>query len=147
HLRFDGQRSIFLTDKDFRTEYAHRLFGLAGLPEARTRWVDLYLNDEPKLQRLEIEPYSDATLKRFYGQESEGLGHIAPKSTGDLFEAGGKAMTGLPADGTLLLSTNFFRAGATPLERYQRAYPAKNHEHGHGAFQSMIEGMWSARGD
>ena len=86
-------------------------------------------------------------MQRFHEMESKRRGLIGPEKAGDLFEAGGKAMTGLPADGTLLVSTNLLRAGATTLERYERAYPAKNHKHGHAALQSMIEGMWAARGD
>ncbi|MCI0538561.1 MAG: CotH kinase family protein [Verrucomicrobiales bacterium] len=120
------------------------LYGLAGLPEALTRWVDVYLNDEPKLTRLEVVPYNDPTLEQFLRNQRE-IEDFSPAQPGDLFEAGGKAMTGLPADGRLL--DNFLHAAATMRGRYERAYPAKNHQRGHAAFQQMIEGMWAARGD
>lgn len=152
--RFLGQDSLFITDKDYRTETGHALTRAAGLPSSRTRWVDLYFNENPRLVRLEQEEQNQQLLER-WESEQERLHGAVPGGFGSLFYkamgVGNPAGVGPfgPGNGTLLpprIHPVTKKVFWTSLQRYENTYGLQNQSwRGSTEFQSMIESMWKAR--
>lgn len=151
---FDGQDSIFITDKDYRTQTGHAIFRAAGLPTSLTRWVDLYFNENAKLQRLEQEEYNQQMLDRWVKEQAR-LGNDASADANSVFYksmgVGGLPGEGPfgPADGQLLppvtnppTKTVYW----TPLQRYEQNYGIQNQAwRGHLELKHLIDSMWAAR--
>ena len=95
---FLGEReSLFITDKGDEHRVGSQFYDAADFPAWRCRYVDLYLNNNGVLQRLEQEEMDDTTYRRwdleqaakYPGRGTEGLGGIF-KATGVIpFESGG----------------------------------------------------------
>ena len=152
--RFLGQDSLFITDKDYRTETGHALTRAAGLPSSKTRWVDLYFNENPRLVRLEQEEQNQQLLER-WESEQERLHGAIPGGGGSLFfkamgvgNPAGEGPFG-PGNGTLLpprIHPATKKVFWTSLQRYEHTYGLQNQSwRGSTEFQSMIESMWKAR--
>jgi hypothetical protein len=145
YANFNNQTAIFVTDKDYQTEAGHALFRAAGVPTSLTRWVDLYLNSNARLLRLEQEENDDRMLERVQ-EEQERLnpGSIG-LDVGDVFKCVGTA-EGPYGNG------NGQQLAARPpwwtaLQRYEWTFALQDHGwRGHTQFKEMIDQMWAARG-
>ncbi len=148
--RFEDQDAVFLTDKDEATVAGHAMFRAAGLPNSRTRWVDLYMNSDLKRVRLEEEECNEDLLEKFYRARHE-LDPSQPlELPGDLFKAQGFDGGGSEGpygriDGRQLepLPPHW-----TDLQRYEWNYNSQNHPwRGHSHVKELIDAMWATRGD
>lgn len=139
---FNEQRSLLVTGKNSKTADGHAIFREVGLPTARTRWVDLYMNSDPKLVRLELEEYDESMLKRFRDEQCRLHPDRPVEEPGDLFKAVGDFSTAGPygpADGKQLpprvSSTVVFWSS---LQRYEWSYALQDHKwRGHTEFKDM----------
>ncbi|MBI2949911.1 MAG: lamin tail domain-containing protein [Verrucomicrobia bacterium] len=145
YAQFNNQTAFFVTDKDYQTEAGHALFRAAGIPTSRTRWVDLYLNNNARLLRLEQEENDDRMLERVQ-QEQERLhpGTIG-LDVGEVYKCVGTA-EGPYGDGNgrqLAARLPWW----TALQRYEWTFALQDHGwRGHTQFKDMIDKMWAARG-
>ncbi len=146
-----GQQTLLVTEKGNDNVAAYGLFRAAGLPASVTRWVDLYVNNNGRLTRLQLEDYTEEMLKRYHGEQAA-LNPGAPeekpgelyKSMGVIDPPAGEGPYGR-GDGSLLPARLPYW---TPLARYEWTYPIQDHDWKGGTFfQNLIEGMWQARGD
>ncbi|MFM7103471.1 MAG: lamin tail domain-containing protein [Verrucomicrobiota bacterium] len=155
---FEGRESVFLTDKDYRTEAGHQIFRLAGLPTSETRWVDLYLNADARLVRLQQDEYDGALLERYHAARADP--GADPEPPGELYKSQGVLNT----DGGAFATSNGegpYSAGSgirllprlagthvswPSLDRYAATYTLQNHSwRSHHALQALIDGLWLAR--
>lgn len=146
---FQGTDSIFETDKGDDFFVGHNLFINAGLPVSKVRYVDLYLNNGARLQRLEqgefngdmLDAYHRAQRDLYPGSDLEPSGEIY-KSVGvisPLFE--GPYGHG---DGRLEGRPGFW----SDVQMYDWTYSLQVHGwKGPRNFKQMLDGLWAARGD
>jgi hypothetical protein len=146
---FQGTDSVFETDKGDDFFVGHNLFINAGFPVSKVRYVDLYLNNGARLQRLEQGEFNGDMLDEFHraqramnpGSELEPSGEIY-KSVGvisPVFE--GPYGHG---DGRIEGRPGFW----TDLQMYDWTYSQQNHGwKGPREIKRMIDGLWAARGD
>jgi len=147
YRRFDGRDAVLLSDKDATTQAGHAIFREVGLPIPLTLWIDLYLNKQAVLPRLQMDLYDEQTFERYYREQvSQGL-LPATSNPGSLYKAEGvfEASRGPygPADGTRLPArgTNW-----TALQRYQYTYGSQFPEWiGHLPLTNLINDLWVAR--
>src|SRR5262249_43936601 len=66
---FEGRSGIFETDKRDYFIAGHGLFEAAGLPTSRLRHVDVYLNGNAVLDRLEQEENDNFMLERYHAEQ------------------------------------------------------------------------------
>ena len=152
---FRDHDSVFLTDKDFATTSGHLLFRLAGLPTSTTQTIDLRLNRNRPLLRLEQEEYNQCLLERYYREMPVRSPERAILPTGALFKSVGnldgqaEGPFGI-GNGSLLRPVTPRRQEMpvywTPRQRYEYTYRIQNQGWmGHSGFQEMIEALWEAR--
>jgi hypothetical protein len=145
YAKFREHSTWLVTNKGNDTIATHGLFREAGIPTSLTRRVDLYLNNDSRRNRVELEDYDEDMLEWFYAEQTRrypGLPVPAPgdiqKSTGSIDDEGPYGR----GDGALLPPRSIW----SPLERYGWTYHLKNHDwKGYVPFKEMIEGMWAAR--
>lgn len=149
HDKFNNQTGVFETDKVDDTIAGHGIFRAAGLPTSVTRWVDLYMNNNARLPRLEQEEYDENMLERYHREQQqlnpggslEAIGEIY-KCVGTIDE-GGEGPYGR-GDGRTYGQKGIW----TPLQQYEWTFSQQDHGwKGMTAFKKMIDGMWAARGD
>ena len=148
---FAGQHSVLLVEKGYDNVAGYGLFRAAGLPACLTRSVDLYLNNNGRATRLELEDFTEQMLERYHQEQhllNPGLPREKPgemyKSMGVIDPARGEGPYGR-GDGTLLPAMPPYW---TPLQRYEWTYPIQDHDWKGGKnFADMIAAMWQARGD
>jgi len=150
---FNNRSTLLVTEKGPDTEAAYGIFRAAGLPAPVTRWVDLYLNNQSRLTRLEIEDYNQDMLERYHS-EQQLLNPGQPlEQPGEFYKSMGTIVAENPTgegpygtgDGSLLPAKLPYW---TPLQRYEWTYPIQDHDwKGTTFFRDMLEGMWRARGD
>ncbi len=152
---FRDHDSVFLTDKDFATSSGHLLFRLTGLPTSTTQTIDLRLNKNRPLLRLEQEEYNQCLLERYYREMPVRSPERAILPTGALFKSVGnldgqaEGPFGI-GNGSLLEPVTPRRQETpvywTPRQRYEHTYRIQNQGWmGHSGFQEMIEALWAAR--
>lgn len=146
---FQGTDAIFETDKGDDFINGHGLFIRAGLPVSTVRYVDLYLNNNTVMQRLEQGEFNGDMLDAYHktrqalnpGTPLEPSGEIY-KSVGTI-EVNGEGPYGR-GDGRKLAKLPTWN----DLTMYEWTYAIQSHAwRGHADFKSMVDDMWVARGD
>ena len=147
--KHQGADSVFITDKGDYFSVMHGLFLNANLPVSPVRWVDWYLNNNGRTLRLEQGEYNGDLLGNFHERIQQLNPGAAKEVSGEFFkdvgtiEDAGEGPYGR-GDERLLLAAG----GWTTLQRYEWTYILQNHGwKGMVPFKTMIEGLWSARGD
>ncbi|MSU37005.1 MAG: hypothetical protein EXS36_18290 [Pedosphaera sp.] len=146
---FQGTDSIFETDKGNDFVVGHGLFINAGLPVSSVRYVDLFLNNNAGLQRLEQGEFNGDMLDSYH-QAQQPLNPGTPlESSGEIFksvgtiEVNGEGPYGR-GDGRRLAKLPTW----PDLKMYEWTYSLQNHGwRGHTDFAKMIDALWVARGD
>jgi hypothetical protein len=149
--RLDNRESLFVTDKDYRTYTGHAIFRAADLPTSRTWWLDLYLNNNARLQRLAQEEYDSDLLDRYHEEHNAAAPPGTPPETpGEFYKTQGTFEREGPffrGDGSRL--PNLSRNGTnywTARQRYEIIYSLQNRSwFGQSAFMGMHDAMWLAR--
>jgi len=146
YKKFNGQSGLFLTDKDVATTAGHALFRAAGLPSSSTRKIDLHINQQVVLERLEEQESDAFMLEQFHAGQRE-VDPSRPKETpGELYKVMGSWLEEGPyglTDGRLLTGTDYWPV----LDRYEWNYSLQNnHWRGHKTLLTLLEKMWEARG-
>ena len=149
YRKFNGVTGIFETDKGNDFIVGHNLFIEAALPVSKVRYVDLYLNGNAALQRLEQGEFDGDMLDAYHkaqqrlnpgmalelsGEIYKSVGIISPPTEGPYGRGDGRKLSKLP----------FW----TDLQMYDWTYSLQNNGwRGSFAFKQMIDAMWVARGD
>ncbi len=148
HL-FRDTDSLFETDKGGDFVVGQGLFINAGLPVSNVRYVDLFLNNNDRLQRLEQGEYNGDMLDAYHRSQQQLNPGTPLESSGELFksvgtiELNGEGPYGR-GDGRLLSKLPTW----PPLTMYEWTYSLQNHGwKGHTDFAKMLDAMWVARGD
>jgi hypothetical protein len=149
--RLDGRESLFVTDKDYRTAGGHAIWRAADLPTSRTWWVDLYLNNNTRLQRLAQEEYDSDLLRRYHAEHDAAAPAGTPRELpGELLKIQGVFDQEGPfgrGDGSRL--TDLVRTGRVywpARSRYGIIYSLQNRSWvGQTPFMQMLDAMWLAR--
>ncbi|MBL9166584.1 MAG: lamin tail domain-containing protein [Verrucomicrobiales bacterium] len=145
YKKLAGHNTILILDKGTENMFGHQLFEALGFPTVRTRIVDLYLNNQGRVSRIEFEENDEEMLQRWADAEKVQNPDQPKPGTGLLYKASGFQVLGPfgPADGSVLPPNE----GWTPLERYEWVYSTKNEDwEGYVPLKSMIDEMWAARG-
>lgn len=141
----NGQDTLLITDKDWHTSAGHMLYDAAGLPSSETQTVELYVNDGPRLLRIEIEEPDGNMLERYHLEQAELIGAAEPEPTGQLFKSSGLLEDRGPygrGDGGPLLENE----GWSPLRRYGWTYSSKSQDwRGFRPLQTVIEDLAATR--
>lgn len=149
YQKFNGVTGFFETDKGNDFIVGHNLFIEAGFPVSKVRYVDLYLNNNAVMQRLEqgefdgdlLDSFHEAQQKLNPGKPLEPSGEIY-KSVGTI-ETNGEGPYGR-GDGRKLVKPNYW----TDLQMYDWTYSLQNNGwRGSFQFKQMVDAMWAARGD
>jgi hypothetical protein len=148
--RFNEQDTVLETDKGDDNAASYGIFRAAGLPAPHTRTINLYVNSDRVMSRLETEDYDEELLQKYH-RAQQLLNPDQPLETpGELYKSSGyipptrEGPYG-PGDESLLPA---IPPWWTPRQRYEWTYPLQDHAwKGEYAFQHLIEGMWAARGD
>jgi len=146
---FQGTDAIFETDKGSDFVNGHGLFINAGLPVSKVRYVDLYLNNNAVMQRLEQGEFNGDMLDRYHEDQQPLNPGSALESSGEIYKTvgtidlNGEGPYGRGDGRKLSKAPNW-----TALQMYEWTYALQNHSwKGHTAFKTMIDAMWVARGD
>jgi hypothetical protein len=145
----DGKQRILVTEKGNENLLGYALFHEAGLPAAYAQKVDLYRNNEGRLERLEITDNDEETLKRHQAELKARNPQEAPTFTGlgSVYKSKGLQGDEGPygwAAGQLMPERSIWK----PLDRYMWSYPLQNSDWlGHTPFLQMMTDLWTARGD
>lgn len=157
---FRGSDSVFLTDKDFRTANGQMLFRAGGLPTSMTRGIDLYMNNDARLARLEQGEFDKGMLEEHHAWQAQAAGTDVVEPAGEIYKSqgvlnvGGNAFATSAGEGPygsgsgmiLRARTTGVVTNWTSLGRYGETYSLQNHGWvGHVPFERMINGMWAAR--
>jgi len=149
YRKFNGLTSIFETDKGNDFVVGHGLFIDAGLPVSKVQYVDLYLNNNGVLQRLEQGEFDGALLDSYHLTQQELNPGAALEPSGEIYKSVGTIDTNGEGpygrgDGRKLAKPGYW----TDLQMYDWTYALQNHGwRGSAAFKEMIDAMWVARGD
>jgi hypothetical protein len=145
YAQFQDHSSWLVADKGNDTVAGHGLFREAGIPTSITRRVDLYLNNNSRLSRLEMEVNDDTMLERYHREQALLNPGMEIPPLGEIYKSKGLDSQEGPygrGDGSLLRTRSIW----SPLDRYTWTYNLKNNDwKGHTPFIEMIEGMWQAR--
>jgi hypothetical protein len=149
YQKFNGVTGIFETDKGNDFIVGQNLFIEAGLPDSNVRYVDLYLNNNAVMQRLEqgefdgdmLDAYHAAQRRLNPGTPLEPSGEIY-KTVGTI-DAAGEGPYGRGDGRKLAKPPNW-----TDLQMYEWTYSLQNNGwRGSYFFKQMVDAMWAARGD
>jgi hypothetical protein len=145
YARFQNHSSWLVADKGNDTVAGHGLFREAGLPTSVARWVDLYMNNNSSIRRLELEVNDDAMLERYHREQALLNPGLEIPPLGEIYKSKGLDGQEGPygsGNGSLLRARSIW----SELDRYTWTYNLKNNDwKGHTPFIEMIEGMWQAR--
>jgi hypothetical protein len=149
YKKFNGVTGIFETDKGNDFIVGHNLFIEAGLPVSNVRYIDLYLNNNGVMQRLEQGEFDGELLDTYHktqqqlnpgtplepgGEIYKVVGTIDNNGEGPYGRGDGRKLAKLPR--------------WTDLQMYDWTYALQNHAwQGSYHFKQMIDAMWAARGD
>ena len=149
--RFAGRENIFITDKGEEHRAGHGIFAAAGLPTARVRYVDLYLNSNPLLVRLEQEEMDDTLAARWAAEQAAVFPGTPREAVGEFYKSQG-VIPGEVGEGPYGIGNCQLLDPRPPywteLNRYEWTYSLQMHAwKGHRALQDLLQGLWDARGD
>ncbi|MBM3845061.1 MAG: hypothetical protein FJ405_02085, partial [Verrucomicrobia bacterium] len=149
---FNDYQGVFETDKGTAFIVGHGIFAAAGLPTSKVRYIDLYLNNDPVLRRLEQEEMDDRLLRRFDREQRLADPERTPQEPGEIYKSTG-TIQALNPDGEGPYGVGDERRLAAksiwkPVDRYAWTYTIQSAEWKGGYHvERMINGLWSARGD
>jgi hypothetical protein len=149
YKKFNGITGIFETDKGNDFIFGQNLFINVGLPVSNVRYVDLYLNSNLAMQRLEQGEF-DGDLLDAYHQRQQDLNPGSPlEPSGEIYKCvgtidlNGEGPYGR-GDGRKLAKPPYW----TDLQMYDWTFTLQNNGwRGSYYFKQMIDAMWVARGD
>lgn len=163
YARLDDMEALFLKDKGDDHRVGSALYRAAGLPSFTSRYVDLYLNTNTVLQRLEVPEMDDRHFERFALAEALRNPGTEVEKTGEFYKATGVVPfeTGAGIGATSVYTSSgegpYYigncapipaKAGWSPRQRYDFTYGGQMHTWiGGRDTEAMITGMWAARGD
>lgn len=144
-----GTDSIFETDKGNDFVVGHQLFINAGFPVSKVRYVDVYLNGNPAMQRLEQGEFNGDMLDEFHANQQAQNPGASREASGEIYksvgtiQANGEGPYGV-GDGRRLS-----KAPTWPdWKMYEWTYSLQNHGwKGATEMKAMLDGLWAARGD
>lgn len=163
YLRFDeGRESVFITDKNEEHRVGAQLHEAADLPNWRCRYIDLYLNNNSVLRRLQQDEVDETLYQRWIQSQAakypdrpvETLGGIF-KATGVIpFETGtgqGTAAYFGSGEGPYYIGNCALppaKSGSTVRQRCEWTYGSQVHGwKGGDEVEQLLAGLWAARGD
>ncbi len=160
--RFNRRESYFITDKGEEHRVGSQLYDAADFPAWRCRYVDVFLNAGGQLQRLQQEEldkdaygrWDEEQADKYPGRGREGIGGIF-KATGVIpFETGsgqGQATYFNSGEGPYFIGNAALpptKAGWTLRQRCEWTYgPQIDGWKGGAEVESLLVGLWAARGD
>jgi len=144
--KLNGHSTLLILDKGTENAFGHRLFEDSRFPSCRVRPVDLYVNNQARVARLEFEEHDEDLLRRWAEEERIRNPNATGIGTGHLWKSSGLVQDigpyG-PANGTQMKTNQ----GWTPLQRYEWVYSSKNRDwEGYLPLKEMIDELWAARG-
>jgi hypothetical protein len=150
--RFNDQDTVLETDKGYDNVASYGIFRAAGLPAPNTRTINLYLNNNSSLSRLEIEDYDEHLLERYHQAQHALSPDLPLEKPGELYKSAGYIPAVVssegpygPGDASLLPA---IAPWWTPLQRYEWTYPIQDHDwKGEFYLKNMLDALWAARGD
>ncbi len=150
--RFNDQDTMLETDKGYDNVAGYGVFRAAGLPAPHTRTVNLYVNANGAMSRLEIEDYDEELLKKYHRTQHLLNPDLPEEKVGELYKSTGYIPAVVPREGPYGPGDASLLPAIppwwTPRQRYEWTYPLQNHDwKGEYYFQQMLEGLWAARGD
>jgi hypothetical protein len=149
YRKFNGATGIFETDKGNDFIVGQGLFIDAGLPVSDVRYIDLYLNNNGVLQRLEQGEFDGALLDSYHKAQQDLNPGSALEPSGEIYKCVGTIdMPGEGpygrGDGRKLVKAGYW----TDLQMYDWTFSLQNHGwRGSYFFKTMVDAMWVARGD
>jgi hypothetical protein len=151
YKRFEDREGVFVTDNTDETVVCHALFRAVGQPSSYTRWVDLYLNNSPMIERLELDEMDDRLSERFAAEQALANPGMPPEGVGEFYKAQGIFLFHDPLGpygygGLRILPTR--SPYWTELQRYEWTFGLQMHAwKGHLPLLELLHGLWAARGD
>lgn len=149
YRKFNGVSAIFETDKGNDFIVGHGLFRDLGFPVSSVRYVDLYLNNQGAMQRLEQGEYDEDMLAEFHQRQQAENPGAALEPAGEIYKTvgtidqGGEGPYGR-GDARKLSRPPYW----TDLQMYDWTYALQNHGwRGSYSFKQMLDAFWVARGD
>ena len=163
YARLDGAEAFFFKDKGEDHRVAAQLYRAAGLPAFSSRYVDLYLNNNSVLQRLEVPEMDERHFEKFALAQAAKFPGTGVEPTGEFYKASGvvpfETAAGLGATSVYTSSGEgpYYigncapippKSGWTTRQRYDFTYGGQMHSWiGGRDTEAMITGLWAARGD
>jgi hypothetical protein len=146
YANLEGHSTILILDKGIENVFGHRLFEEFGFPTSHVRPVDLYLNADARVNRLEFEETDEKLMARWADRQKRLHPDQPTPGPGHAWKASGVSIDDGPfgsANG-VLLQTN---EGWMPVQRYEWVYSSKTLDwEGYVPFKTMMDEMWTARG-
>ena len=163
YARLDDAEGIFLKDKGDDHRVASQIYRAAGLPAFSARYVDVYLNSNSLIQRLEVPEMDEHHFEKFAEQEALKYPGRPREATGEFYKSTGvvplETAAGIGATSSYTSSGEGpyyigncapipIKTGWTQRQRYDYTYGGQMHQWiGGRDTQAMITGMWGARAD
>ena len=160
---FNGRQAFFETEKGDEHRLGTLLYAAAGLPAWRCRPVDVYLNGNGALPRLEQEELDRENYERWIEEQAAAHPGEPRQKLGENHKATGVVPYETSAGiGTTALYENsgegpYYIGNAAPIppkpgwplaERYEWTYGAQvTRWRGGASMRDLIQGLWAARGD
>ena len=159
---FGGHAGVFETDKGEEHRLGSLLYDQADLPIWRCRYVDLYLNSDAKLTRLEQEELDDFIVGRWAGEQAAKRPGTPVEDVGETFKSEGivpyETAGGFNAstyngsgEGPYWIGNGALAPAKPPWsvrDRYVWTFSMQMHSwKGARDFEPMLTGMWAARAD
>ena len=164
---FEGSiQGVFISDKNVdgngHTERAHLLYRTAGIPTSYTRKVDLFLNGDALLTRLEQSENDDRLLARYYDDQFK-LDPSQPKLlAGEIYkakgtdeganspyrnEARGEQLSSRTGPSVASPNGRTLAGGVwADWQQYSYNYVIQDHNwKGSKQFKDMIDALWAAK--
>src|SRR5262249_42270679 len=89
HPFVEGRESVFITDKTEEHRVGSQFYDAADLPVWRCRYVDLYMNGNARLQRLQQEEMNDTIYQRSAREQATKYPGTPVEDVGGFFKATG----------------------------------------------------------
>jgi len=161
--RFEaGRESVFITDKNEEHRVGAQLYEAVDFPAWRCRYVELYLNANPVLVRLQQEEVDEVLYERWAQEQAAKYPGTPVPDRGGIFKATGvipfETGTGQgtatyleSGEGPYYIGNCALppaKAGWTIRQRCEWTYgPQIDGWKGGGDVEQLLTGLWAARGD
>ncbi|HXJ74849.1 MAG TPA: CotH kinase family protein, partial [Candidatus Dormibacteraeota bacterium] len=163
HPFTDGRESVFITDKGEEHRVGSQFYDAMDFPSWRCRYVDVYLNNGGRLQRLQQEEMDDFTYGRWAKEQAQRYPGTAVEALGGFYKATGVIPfeTGV-GQGVTSIYTNSgegpyyigncslppAKPGWSARQRCEWTYAVQiDGWKGGGEVEELLRGLWAARGD